>query len=104
MIVHLLTLTFLGYQVVESQLWKEVERASELNDMIFIEDLIFDTVVKSKLDCGRQCCSRPCCVTFTFSTMTSGATCRGHLSRMTSESAYVNASGAGSYIRGKSGG
>ena len=104
MIVHLVSMAVLGLHLVEGRVWEDFHRDSDLNDMVFTDDLIFETAARSKLDCSRQCSSRICCVVFTFTTMTSGGSCRGHSSAMTSQSDHVTTSKARSYIRDKAGG
>jgi len=63
------------------------------DDVIFTDDLVFESLAWSDLDCTRQCSSRNGCLASTFisgPTATSPGTCRGHPSVvLTSSGAQV---------------
>ena len=75
----LLLLLCASSQLVESSQTLDILfRATGSNNVIFTDDLLFQTHARSVLDCGRQCASSDCCVTFSFNKWASSGTCRGH--------------------------
>ena len=68
------------------------------DDVIFTDDLVFESSAWSDMDCARQCSRRDGCVASTYSKgsgVTSPGTCRGHPSVvMTSSSALASVTNA----------
>ena len=70
------------------------------NDVLFTEDIMLQSLARSKLDCGRQCSNQMGCMTFTF-TFTKGSplgSCRGHSSVMSSGRSKTSSVGSRSLI------
>ena len=79
LLLLLLLLLCASSQLVESSQTLDILfRATGSNNVIFTDDLLFQTHARSVLDCGRQCASSDCCVTFSFNKWALSGICRGH--------------------------
>ena len=66
-----------------------------LDDFLFTENLLFETIARSLVDCGRLCAEDDGCVAFTYITATSGSgSCRGHSGEVTPATAMTTSSRA----------
>ena len=69
--------------------------ATGLDDFLFTENLQFETIARSLVDCGRLCAEDDSCVAFTYITATSGSgSCRVHSGEVTPASAMTSSGGA----------
>ena len=68
-----------------------------LSDFIFTDDVLFDTSVRSPLECAQVCSALEECASFTYH-RDSLTSCRGHTSVMTSNSSSTPAAGTKAYV------
>lgn len=54
---------------------------SDMDDLLFLDSLLFDDAVWHVIECARRCSDESTCVAFTF---TSTGSCRGHNATVTS--------------------
>lgn len=93
----ILTLSFLATST-EASLKHSLFQNIAVNDVIFNDDLLWESTARSKLDCACQCSRHGNCLTFTFLKGSQTDNCRGHSSNMTSLSPAASASGARSSV------
>ena len=67
-----------------------------LSDFIFTDDVLFDTSVRSLLECAQVCSAMEECASFTYH-RDSLTSCRGHTSVMTSNSSSTPVAGTKAY-------
>ena len=103
--MHVMSVNFLAglVAVIGSGLFPKAAAAGQMysiyhdvgtDDVIFTDDLVFESSAWSDMDCARQCSRRDGCVASTYtkgSGATTPGTCRGHPSVvMTSSSALAS--------------
>ncbi|KAK7503554.1 hypothetical protein BaRGS_00005093 [Batillaria attramentaria] len=97
-LIPLMVVSAQNVAVYGGQTYKEGKagRNRGLDSLVFPGDFLFESSVRSRMDCSRKCLGHVGCAAFTF--MGPSATCRGHSSVPTSASPNSPSPGAETWV------